>query len=169
MPDTVTVEQDAFEPAPVEEPQVLLTADRGDGVPLLVARDPAGRERRVVQEHDACARADGGGQRVQVEPPVPPCDAERDEPWYSPDEADPVQHPGVGRIGENDFVPGIGEAEEGVEHRVPLATRDHDFTAPVVMWSAATLDGCGHRLLEIVAACKRKPAVRFVFADSRAR
>ena len=72
MPDTVAVEEDALEPAPVEEPQVPLTTDRGDGVPLLVARDPAGRERRVVQEHDACTRPDGGGERVQVEPPVAP-------------------------------------------------------------------------------------------------
>jgi len=75
--------------------------------------------------------------------------------------------PGVGRVREDDIVTGIGEAEERVEHRVALATRDHDLPAPVVAGTSATLDVRRDGFLEVVAAGERQPAVRVVLADRR--
>jgi hypothetical protein len=72
-----------------------------------------------------------------------------------PDKAHPVEHAGVGGVGEDDLVAGIGQAEEGVEHRVALAARDHDLAAPVVARAAAALDVDGHGILEVVASGER--------------
>jgi hypothetical protein len=60
-------------------------------------------------------------------------------------------------------------AEEGVEHRRSLAAGDHDLAPPVVAWPAATLDEVGHRLLQVVAAGERQPAVALRGADRRPR
>jgi len=57
-----------------------------------------------------------------------------------PDQPHPVEHAGIGRVGEQDLVPGIGQAEQGVQHRIALATSDHDLPAPVIARPPATLD-----------------------------
>jgi hypothetical protein len=169
MPDRATVEEDAFESAPVEKPEVALPADRGDRFPLLVARRPTGREGCVVDEDDARSLGDGGPERIEVEPPLAVGDVERGEPGNRPYEANAVQHARVGRVGEDDLVPGIGQAEERIEHCVALTARDHDFAPPVVARAAAALDVRGDRLLEIVATGEGQPAVRLVRADRRPR
>src|SRR5437660_1206565 len=54
MPDGPAVEEDTFEAAPVEKPQVPLAADGGDGSPLVVANGcsgclPGGSRRRDIR------------------------------------------------------------------------------------------------------------------------
>src|SRR2546423_1261764 len=68
------------EPAPEEEPNVGLATDFANPLPLLVARPPPGRERRVVDKDDARAVGDARGERFEVGPPLAVDDAERDEP-----------------------------------------------------------------------------------------
>src|SRR5436190_22022361 len=64
MPHLATGEEGELEAAPVEEPEVPVAAEGGDRLPLLVARDPAGRERRAVDEDDAGPVADRASERV---------------------------------------------------------------------------------------------------------
>jgi hypothetical protein len=165
MPDRPAVIQHALEPRPVQQPGVPLVADRRNRLPLLVARHPARRKRRVVQEDDARAIRDRGRQLVQIQSPLPVADVQRDQPRRCPNQPHPVEHARIGRVGEDDLVPGIGQAEQGVQHRVALATGDHDLLAPVVSWAAAPLDVGGHGLLEVVAAGERQPAVCLVLTD----
>jgi hypothetical protein len=167
MPDRPPVKQHALESGPVQQPQVPPAADRGNRLPLAVARHPPGGKRRVVQEDHARALRDRGRQRIQIESPSLVADLERDEPRHCPDQPHPVEHARVGRVGEENLVPGIGQTEQGVQHRIALAASDHDLPAPVVARPSATLDVGGHGLLEVVAAGERQPAVRLVLADRR--
>ncbi len=165
--DGAVIEEDAFEPRQVEEPNVTLAADRGDGVPFLVARHPPRRQRRAADEQHARALVHCGLQDVEVEPPLAVGDPERDEARDGADEPHPIYHARVGRVGEDDLVAGIGEAEERVEHPVALAARNHNLAAPVIARPAAALDVGRHRLLQVVAAGERQPTVRLVLADCR--
>ena len=70
LADLAAVEQHALEAAPVEEPQIALTADPRDGIPFLVAGHPPGRERRVVEKDDAGALGYRRLERRDVEPPL---------------------------------------------------------------------------------------------------
>ena len=101
------VEEDALVAGPVEEPEVALAAEPGDRLPLLAARDPAGREGRVVHEDGARAVRRGRRERVEVETPLPVLRRERDEPRDGAGEPHAVQHPRVRRIGEDHLVAGI--------------------------------------------------------------
>ena len=61
-----SVEQDRFVCSPVEEPGVAFLTDRGDGIPLVVARNPSGRKRRVVDKKDARALVDSGSKSLEI-------------------------------------------------------------------------------------------------------
>jgi hypothetical protein len=120
-----------------------------------------------VDEDGASPIRHGRDKRVQVEPPFPVTHHERHEPWHGAHQAHAVDHPRVRRIGEDDLISGIGEAEEGVEDGGALAAGDDDLPPSVVARAAATLDERRHRLLEVVATGERQPAVRVVLADRR--
>jgi hypothetical protein len=90
---------------------------------------------------------------------------ERCKPRLRADEPNPVEHARIGGVSQDDLVTRIREAEERVEHCVAFAARDHDLAGTVVAWAAAPLDVRGHRVLQVVAAGEREPAVRIVFAD----
>ena len=107
MPDRAAVEEHAFEPRQVQEPHVALAADRGNGLPFLVAGDPPGRQRRAADEKDARSLVHGGPQNVEVESPLAVGDPERDETRDGADEPHPIDHARVGRVGEDDLVAGI--------------------------------------------------------------
>src|ERR1700674_686515 len=92
MPDWPAVVEDAFESAPVEEPKVALATDRGDGGPLVVARDPARRKRGVVDEHDPRSVGNGRPQSLQIEPPLTVDDPKWDESRRCTAEPHPVEH-----------------------------------------------------------------------------
>src|ERR1700736_4903848 len=150
MPDRPAVVKDAFESTPVKEPKVALAADRGDGGPLVVARDPARRKRCVVDEHDPRSVGNGRPQSLQIEPPLTVDDAKRDESWRCTDEPHAVEHACIRGVGQDDLVPGIRQAEERIEHRVALAAGDYNLPTTVVTWPAVSLDIGGHRFLEII-------------------
>jgi hypothetical protein len=154
VPNAAAVEQHTLEARPVQQPQVALPAGGGDRMPLLVSCDPARRERRAVDEDDARAGAARGLERSEIEAPFTARNAQRRELRGRADQAHAVEHAGAGRIREDHLVPGIGQAEEGVQHRVALAARDHDLPAPVVARAPAALDRGGHGVLEIVAAAE---------------
>src|SRR6266542_5340387 len=92
MADRPAVEEDALEPAPVEEPYVTLDAHRCNGREFLLARDPAGRERSVVDEDDARAFRGRRPQSVHLEPPLTIGDVQRHETRNRSDQAHSVQH-----------------------------------------------------------------------------
>src|ERR1700730_15087658 len=165
MPDWPAVVEDAFESAPVEEPKVALAAERGNGSPFIVTRDPPRWKGRVVDEHDPRSVGNGRLQSPQIEPPLTVDDPKRDESRRRTDQPHAVEHARVGWIGQDDLVPGVRQAEERIEHRVALAAGDHNLPTTVVTWPAVSLDIGGHRLLEIIPARERQPAVRLVLAD----
>ena len=121
------VEEDTLESRPVQEPEVALAADGGDRLELVRARDPAGREGRVVHEDDARPLVHRGAQCVEVETPLPVLHVEGDERRDGARQPDAVDHPRVRRVREDDLVARVRQAEQGVEHRVALAARDHDL------------------------------------------
>ena len=51
-------------------------------------------------------------------------------------QAHPIGHPGVGRIGENDFVARVGGGEERVEDAFGAAGGDHDLARLVALAGA---------------------------------
>src|SRR5256712_13249482 len=167
MPDRPAIIKNAFEPAPVQKPNVPVAADRGDGSPLVIARHPPGWKGRVVDEHDPRVIRNGGPQRTLIEPPLTINDPKRNESRGCADEPHAVEHARVGWVGQDDLVPGIRQTEESIEHRVALAAGDDNFAATVVMRSAVSLDVVGHRVFEIIPAREWQPAVRLVLADGR--
>src|ERR1700674_4609090 len=147
MPYRPAVVKDAFESTPVKEPKVALAADRGDGGPLVVARDPARRKGRVVDEHDPRSVGNGRPQSLQIEPPLTVDDAKRDESRRCTDEPHAVEHARVRGVGQDDLIPGVRQTEERIQHGVALAAGDHNLPTTVVTRSAASLDISGHRVL----------------------
>src|SRR6185369_7736829 len=68
--DVAPVVQHALEAGPVDQPQIALAAQAGDGIPFLARRDPTTWERRVVDEHGAGTCGDRVTQPVEVQPPL---------------------------------------------------------------------------------------------------
>ncbi len=151
--------------APVQQPQIALAAEppRSASHSSSLATQPDGNAALLTKS----ARVLGptAARRRRVESPLAAGDVQRDELRHRAGEADAVEHAGVGRIGQDDLVARIGEDEERVEHRVALAAGDDDLARPVVARAAAALDRRGDRLLELVAAGERQPAVRLVAPD----
>ena len=146
-----TVEDDAFEARPVQEP-CSRARGRAPRWPPTRRRSPPSRSgTRRYEEERAGRGPDGGAQRVEVESPLAALDVQRDEPRHGADEPDAVEHAGVGRVGEDHLVARVGQAEERVEHRVALAAGDDDLAAAVVRGAAAPLDQVRDGLLELVA------------------
>lgn len=69
MNDFQAIEQDALEAGPIEQPDIALTADGRDRVPLGAIGDPTGRERRVVDEYGPGALRDGCIKGVDIQSP----------------------------------------------------------------------------------------------------
>jgi hypothetical protein len=95
--------------------------------------------------------------------------AQRHEPRHGADEAHPLDHPGVGRVGDDDLVAGVGEREQGIEHVVAVALRDDDLAIRVVRRAPSALDQPSHRFLHLVEPRKRQVGVGLVAADRGAR
>jgi hypothetical protein len=165
LADLAPVVEDALEAAPVQEPEVALRAQPRDRFPLLVAGDPTRRERRVVDEHDARSVRRGSPQRLEVQPPLAAVGVQRHEPRLGSGQPHAVDHAGVRRVGQDDLVAGVGEAEEGIEHGLALPAGDDDLAARVVRRPAPPPHVLGDRLLEVLAAVEREPAVGVVLAD----
>jgi hypothetical protein len=88
------------------------------------------------------------------------------EAGTSANETNAIDHCGVGGIRKDHLVARIGQAEEGVEHRIALPAGDHDLAPTVITRAAAPLDLGRHGLLEVVATREKEPTVRFVLALS---
>src|SRR5829696_9946032 len=83
------IEEDPFHPGLVDEPEIVLLAEGGDGRPLLVAQVVAGRHPGVDHEDGPGAAGDRRGQGPEVEPPFTTLWPEWHEARYSADDAHP--------------------------------------------------------------------------------
>ena len=169
MHDGPAVEDDPLHQRPVEQPEVVLADDLGDGLPFLRLEHAAGRERRIHQEEDARARAGRGTEGVEVEPPRAVAHLQRHEARQRARQPDPVDHARVHGVCDEHLVARIGEREQRVEQSVPLAAGDHDLGPRVVGPPAAALDVRCDRALDVEAAGEREVAVELVEAGRCAR
>ena len=138
-------------------------ATRSPSSSSSLATQPDGKE-ALLRKTTRVRSVTAAGSAPRSSRHSPSRDVQRHEAGDGADEAHPVEHAGVGRVGEHDLVAGVGEAEERVEHRVALAGGDHDLPR-VVARAAAALDRRRDRLLQVVPAREGQPAVRVVGAD----
>jgi hypothetical protein len=129
------VEEDPCHPCEVDEPEIVLAAEGGDGLLLLVAQVVSGRHPGVDHEDRPGAATDRRGQSVEVKPPFAALGMERHEARNSPDDAHPIDHHRVRRVGENDLVLLVYEiavcsvlwcilAPHGLDYRLSACRKD---------------------------------------------
>ena len=70
MDDRPPVEDHTLENGPVDQPQVVVTAQRRDGSPFPVVEQLAGRKRRILQEQGLSSRPQHRPQLVQIQSPL---------------------------------------------------------------------------------------------------
>ena len=158
------VEQDPFHPREVDQPNVALPADRSDRIPLVVTQVVSRRHTRVRHEDRSGPIADGGRQGVRIEPPFVAFDAQRHHAWHRAHDPHAIDHPRVGRIGQDDLVARIGHGEQGIHHGVAFAARHDDLRLGIEPHARAIGHLCGHRTAKLDLAGERQPAVGIVFS-----
>ena len=93
-------------------------------LPVLPGHDRARRDGRVHEEDHAGPIGHRVVEALQVQGPPPPGGDERDEPGHAPRDADAVEHPGVGGVGDDDLVAGFDERQQGVQQALRATGRD---------------------------------------------
>jgi hypothetical protein len=78
-----------------------------------------------------------------------------------------LEHARVSRVGEDDFLAGVGEREQRIQQAVTVALVDDDLGEGVVAGPAPACDQVGHGFFRLVKSGERQVGVGGVLADRR--
>jgi hypothetical protein len=153
----------------VDQPQVVIAAHGRQLLPLVTSQYCPGRHRGVHKKDGPRLFGDRQPQRIDVQPPFLFLDVVRDEARHAAHHSHPLNHAGVGGVGDNHLISGVGGGEDGIEQALVAARRDENLHVGVVLLPGTLLKVARNNLAEIHAAAQRKIAVVFVPIERRAR
>ena len=169
MDERAAVEEQALHRGVVDEEEVALAAEVADREPVVLVEPAARGHGRAHEEKAGGLRADEVVQPVAVEAPAVLLGEERDEARCAAREADAVDDPRVGRVGDDHLVARIHGAEEGVQEALHSAGGDDDLALGVVAVAGALGGEVRDRGAQVEVAGEGEPAVRLRVVELRAR
>ena len=163
------VEEQALHRGVVDEEEVALPAEVADREPVVLVEVAARGHGRAHEQEAGGLRADQVVEPAAVEAPAVLLGEERDEARCAAREANAVDDPCVGRVGDDHLVARIHGAEEGVQQAFHPARGDDDLALGVVAVAGALGGEVRDRGAQVEVAGEGEPAVRLRVVELRAR